>query len=416
MELRPFLAIAFIFCCLPKLLYAEEILVSLQIQPNQRDRFEQIFELFSLETGIHVKSLVATDLAYKEKVPVWLLEGKGTPDVMFWSASKRLYQYAEKDLLLPITELWDEQHYDDQFFPFKAGVTYNGEIYAVPFAHYHWGIFFRKSMLRPYGGVPDDWKSFLAIMSRMKEDGVIPIGIGTKQNWPAAAWFDYLDLRMNGLKFHLDLLNGEISFHDKRVQRVLLEWKKLIDRGFYNSDNKAYNWDEVLPLFYRKRIGFLLLGNFVASKWPTGGGAFEDIVPDIGFMPFPTIDENLPFYENAPTDIFMIPKSTTKVEEAQSFIRFIARADVQTILSEGLGYLPANQNSLVGGGRLMKEGVKLINRASGLSQYFDRDTHPDFDKLATPLLADFINTGDVEDLTIKLESARLEVFGESLEP
>ncbi|MDI9245323.1 ABC transporter substrate-binding protein [Marinobacter sp. CHS3-4] len=407
MEFRALLYIVFLLCCAPTLLYAEGIRVSLQLQPNQRDRFEQIFDQFYVETGIRVTSVVESDLAYKRKVPVWLIEGKDTPDVMFWSASQRLYGYAGRGLILPITEVWEAQNYDDQFLHVKPGVTLDGDVYAIPFAYYHWGIFYRKTMVERFGGVPDDWESFLNVLARMKEAGITPIGIGSKQNWPAAAWFDYIDLRINGLEFHLNLLNGKVSFHDERVQRVLNEWKKLIDRDFYNQDHKLHNWDGELPLFYRNKIGFLLLGNFVASRWPTG----DPLVEDIGFMPFPKINEDMPYYENAPTDVFMIPKSTPKVEEAKAFLRFIARADVQSSLNEGLGYLPPNKDGRVGDDRFIQEGARLLRRAEGVAQFFDRDTLPAFDKLATPLMAEFITTGDVEEMTKKLEHARIEVFG-----
>ncbi len=396
-----------LFCLVPSLLPAEEIRVSIQLQPNQRDRFEQVFNQFFIETGIEVTSVVETDLAYKRKVPVWLIEGKDTPDVMFWSASQRLYLYAEKGLILPITDLWEEQNYDEQFPNVKQGVTLNGEVYALPFAYYHWGLFYRKSMVERFGGVPNDWESFIAVLTRMKEAGITPIGIGTRQNWPAAAWFDYINLRTNGLGFHLKLLNGEVSFRNEKVQKVLAEWKILIDNGFYNEDHRIHTWDGVLPLFYRNKIGFLLLGNFVASKWPA-----DDLYPeDIRFMPFPTIDPSVPYYENAPTDVFMIPKSTKKVAEAKAFIRYMARADVQSFLNEGLGYIPPNINAVVGDARFIKEGEKVLRRAAGLAQYFDRDTHPDFDKLATPLLAKYISTGNIDELTSDLENARKKVFG-----
>lgn len=407
MKFRVLLYLVFFLCCAPTLLYAENIRVSLQIQPNQRDRFEHMFHQFHIETGIKVTSLVENDLAYKRKVPIWLIDGKGTPDVMFWSASQRLFGYAEKGLILPITQLWEEHNYDEQFSHVKPGVTFNGEVYAIPFAYYHWGIFFRKSMVERFGGVPTDWESFLAVLTRMKEAGITPIGIGSKQNWPAAAWFDYIDLRTNGLEFHLNLLSGKISFHDERVQTVLREWKKLIDGHFYNQDHQLHNWDGVLPLFYRNKIGFLLLGNFVASKWPTG----EPLFADIHFMPFPRINKNMPYYEDAPTDVFMIPKNTTKVAEAKAFIQFIARADVQSFLNEGLGYLPPNKDGVVSEDRFIKAGAQLMSQAEGLAQYFDRDTHPDFDKLATPVLAEYISTGNIEEITNKLEHARMKVFG-----
>ncbi|WP_191964450.1 ABC transporter substrate-binding protein [Marinobacter confluentis] len=405
MALSALLCIVFFLGFAPMLLHADNIRISLQLQPNQRDQFELIFNQFYLETGIKVTSLVEPDLAYKRKVPVWLLND--TPDVMFWSASQRLYRFAEQGLILPITDLWNEQNYDEQFSHVKRGVTFKGDVYAIPFAYYHWGIFFRKTMVEKFGGEPEDWESFLAMLARMKESGITPIGIGSRQKWPAAAWFDYINLRMNGLDFHLDLLTGNVSFYDEKVRNVLTEWKKLVDRDFYNQDHELYNWDEVLPFFYRDRVGFLLLGNFVASKWPNGDPLFEDI----GFMPFPRINKNMPFFENAPTDVFMIPRNATNVEEAKAFIRFIARADVQSSLNAGLGYLPPNKDGIVGASPLIREGEKLLSRAEGLAQFFDRDTLPDFDRLATPLMAEFITTGDIEEITEKLEHARIKVFG-----
>ncbi len=397
----------FIFlCCNPTLLFAEEIRVSVQLQPNQRGKFERIFHQFYKETGIEVKSVVETDLGYKQKLPVWLLEGKDTPDVMYWCSSQRLYYYADKGLILPITKLWEKENFDKYFSHVQRGVTYKGEVYAVPFAYYHWGIFYRKSMIERFGGVPDNWESFLALLNRMKQAGISPIGLGSKEHWPAVAWFDYINLRINGLEFHLALLSGEISFYDQRVQKVLFEWKKLIDGQFYNKSNDLLTWDGVLPLFYRNEIGFLLLGNFVSSKWP----ADESIVQDIGFMPFPKIDEQIPRYENAPTDVFFIPKNTQKVEAAKAFIRFIARADVQSNLNNELGYIPPNKESTVGKDRFIQAGQRMLSQADGIAQYFDRDTPPEFDKLATPLLSEFINTGNIKELTEKLENARLQVF------
>lgn len=404
--------IAVLLFFVPILLHAKDISISVQIQPNQRDRFEQLFYQFFRETGIKVVPKFETDLAYKRKVPIWLLEQKNTPDVMFWSASQRLYRYAKEDLILPITNLWNEQNYDQKFPHLKPGVTYDEEVYAVPFAYYHWGIFYRKKLVEEYGGPPQDWKSFISVLNRMKEDGLIPIGLGSKQKWPAAAWFDYINLRTNGLEFHLELLNGKISFQDEKVKSVFNEWKKLVDGQFFNSDHQSLNWDGVLPSFYRNRTGFLLLGNFVASKWPHNEILFRDVYDDIGFMPFPKIDETIPYYENAPTDIFLIPKSSKKPDEAKAFIRFVARADVQSHLNQGLGYLPANVESFIGTEHFVQEGANLFRRAEGLAQFFDRDTVPDFDKLATPLLADFISHGNVDDVMKKLEAARMKVFGQ----
>jgi multiple sugar transport system substrate-binding protein len=387
-------------------MWTEEIRVSVQIQPKQRDAFEQMFRQFEQETGIKVQSVVANDLDYKLKLPEWLIQGKDTPDVVYWCASQRLYEYVRREAVYPITELWEANSFDKQFSHIKRGVTYQGKVYAVPFAYYHWGLFYRKSVIEKFGGLPQDWESFVAICARMKDAGIVPIGIGTKENWPAAAWFDYLNLRINGLGFHLKLLAGEVSFNDQRAQVVFREWKRLIDPGFYNEDSRMYTWEGVLPHFYRENIGFLLMGNFVASKWTT----LESIRNDIGFMPFPTINEHVPSYEEAPTDVFLIPNKAQNIQGAERFLRFIARADVQSSLCEGLGYIPANNSATIGEDLITRAGHQLLVKANDLSQFFDRDTLPAFDKIATPLLAEFLNTGDVLRVTENLEQARLKVF------
>lgn len=391
----------------PGNIYAENLRVSLQIQPGQREKFENIFHLFYQETGIKVTSIVETDLDYKTMMPVWLLEGKDTPDVLYWCSSQRLYFYAEKDLILPITDLWDEQEWDEYFSHLKRGVTYEANVYAVPFAYYHWGLFYRKSVLAELGGVPTDWTSFLDMLKKMKAADITPIGLGAEDHWPALGWFDYINLRMNGLDFHLNLLNGGVSFHDPRAQNVFVELKKLVDQGFFNENLDELKWEEILPLFYRKKIGFMLLGNFVESKWPKT----HSVMDDIGFMPFPKIKEDVPRYENAPTDVFLIPRNTKNIENAKAFLRFITQPRVQSILNEDLGYLPPNKKSAIAEDPFIQAGHRLLTEAEGITQYFDRDTHPDFDKLTTGLITAFLSTGNIEELTEKLEIARMKVFG-----
>ena len=382
---------------------AGEIEIALLLTPKQRSPFAEVFRQFTKETGIKVTTVARTDAEYKEYLPVWLLEGKKTPDVLYWQASQRLFFYVEKEVIQPITHLWNENHFNDNFSHVRDVVTYKGDIYAIPFSYYHWGIFYRKTLVEKYGGLPQTWEAFIAQCEEMKKDGITPIGIGTKNSWPAAAWFDYINLRINGLKFHQQVLTGKISFHDRRLQNVLVEWKKLIDKGFFNKDNRELAWDGVLPKFYRDRVGFILIGNFATSKFP------KRIVNEIGFMPFPRI-KDIPLYEEAPMDVFMIARNTKNLKEAELFIKFMARADVQSRHNKQLGYLPPNKSATVGQDPFIQAGANLLKQAYGISQYFDRDTLPGFDKKAVPLLAEFLNTGDLQEVTEKLEQARKEVF------
>ena len=126
-------------------------------------------------------------------------------------------------------------------------------------------------------------------------------------------------------------------------------------------------------------------------------------------MPFPKI-KDIPLYEEAPMDVFMIARNTKNLEEAELFIKFMARADIQSELNKHLGYLSPNKSATVGQDPFIQAGANLLKQADGISQYFDRETLPGFDKKAVPLLAEFINTGNLQELTEKLEQARKEVF------
>lgn len=391
-------------CCLmATTLCAKEISVGILLTPKQRPSYEILFKEFTAETGIVVRPVLRNDSEYKEDILNWLTTG--IVDVLYWQASQRLFEYSKSNLVQPITRLWNEEGLDENFSHVKSGVTYKGDIYALPMSYYHWGIYYKKSLVKRYGDVPTSWQELITLCFRIQKDGITPFGLGSKGNWPAAAWFDYLNLRINGLEFHRSLLAGNVSFYDSRVQSVFLEWKKLVDNDFFNDDSRALYWDQVLPKFYREKIGFILIGNFVFSRWS------PSIIDDIGFMPFPKI-KAIPQYEEAPMDVFMISKKTKQLEEAEQFIKFMARADIQSKHNQALGYLPPNKSASVSQDPLIQVGSKLLTQAAGLSNYFDRDTTPAFDALATPILAEFISTGDVLGVTNKLEQARLKAFKE----
>ena len=84
-------------------------------------------------------------------------------------------------------------------------VSVDGRQYGVPYQHYQVGLYLRSDVLREAGIAepPRSWDGLLAACERLKTRHVEPIAIGTRDLWPAAAWFDYLDLRENGLAFHM---------------------------------------------------------------------------------------------------------------------------------------------------------------------------------------------------------------------
>ena len=40
----------------------------------------------------------------------------------------------------------------------------------------------------------------------------------------AGGWFDYLNLRINGYQFHMDLTAGKVSYEDPRLDATFAAW------------------------------------------------------------------------------------------------------------------------------------------------------------------------------------------------
>ena len=130
---------------------------------------------------------------------------------------------------------------------------------------------------------------------------------------------------------------------------------------------------------------------------------------EIGFMPFSKI-KDIPLYEEAPMDVFMIDSNTDHLKEAEAFVTYMARADVQSSYNESIGLLPPNKASKIASDPYIEAGASLLGRAKGFSQYFDRDTLPEFEQKAIPVLASFATNGDIETTIEELEKARKLVF------
>ncbi|GAA5213221.1 ABC transporter substrate-binding protein [Corallincola platygyrae] len=399
------LGVLFIFGTVPKAFAQTQptITVAILVTPNQRELYHEIFARFTDETGIGIKVEARTDREYKRKLPVWLYASNDTPDVMLWQASQRLFVHVNNDAILPITDIWQELSLDASLGHVKSGVSIGEEVYGLPISYYHWGLYYRPELIEQYGQPPGTWREFIDIADALRKDGIAPVGLGNKNQWPAAAWFDYLNLRVNGLHFHQQLLAGDVPFTDDRVRQVLVHWKKMVVRGFFNDDHASLSWDQVVPKLYREKVGFVLIGSFVTTKFNAEMGG------DISFLPFPKI-EAIPHYEVAPTEIMMIPKRARHIPQAKMFIRFMARAEVQEQLNNMLGYLPPHRESKPGIDYFTQQGAALLSLAAGVSQYFDRDTVPAFEKKALPIFAQFLKSGDIDRTLKTLEKLRQDVY------
>jgi ABC-type glycerol-3-phosphate transport system substrate-binding protein len=386
---------------------------SYRSDPEVRRVDEMLVEMFNEqnpETPVQLSTINHED--FKQAIRAFLVADPA-PDVMTWFAGNRARFFIDKGLILDISDLWEEEGWNE-LFPkgFRAMSEVDGKAYFVPLEWYWWAMFYRKSLFEEYGVTPPEtWDELLAACDTFNEAGITPITIGTKYRWTAAAWFDYINMRLNGPEFHLNLMLGKESYEDPRVRAVFEKWRELFDHDCFIDDAAAYSWQEGLDPFNQGDAAMYLMGQFILDS------TAEEIQDDVDFFRFPIIDPDMPIGEDAPTDGYFMSVNANNVDGGKKFLAFMGSAEAQSIVVEELGRLAVNPDvdaSLYT--PMQQKGLELIKGADLVVQFYDRDTTPEMADVGMNGMMAFwddpYNDEALDDILAELEAARQEIFAE----
>ena len=292
------------------------------------------------------------------------------PDVTSWYPGNRMAPFVDAGLFQPVDDVWEANDFDEDLAAIKPTMTRDGKIWGVPYTYYQWGIYYRKDVFDLLGLEEfATWDDMLAGCAKMKVNGVTPFTIGTKFLWPGAGVFDYINMRTNGYDVHNDLTAGKIKYTDPRIVQTMDNWETLINECGWVDNHASMSWQDAIAPFANGDAAMYVMGNFSVDAYKNAG--LTDA--QIDFMPFPTIDANVPLAEEAPADAFFIPTNAKNVEDAKKWLAFVARPDVQTEWNATIGQLPINAKASISDDKFIQEGFALLNSATGIAQFFDRD-------------------------------------------
>jgi multiple sugar transport system substrate-binding protein len=310
----------------------------------------------------------------------------GTPeDVFTWFSGHRMRFFADKGLATPIDDVWSAVS-ANYTAGFAASVKGNdGHVYAVPTDYYPWAVFYRKDVWAAKGyTVPTNWDDFVALCDKMKKDGLTPIAFADKDGWPAQGTFDILNLRLNGYDFHVNLLTGQNGqkWTDPKVTAVFKKWSQITK--YYSPAFAGLTWEQGADQLLRKQAGMYLLGLFVSDEFKASGSAAD--VDQLDFFAFPDVGSSYDAEKalDAPIDVYMVSKKSPTLSndsgQAKAFMEFMAKGSTQVLYWKNApGSIPtASDADTSTYPALTKKAVEIVSKAQKITQYFDRDSRPDF--------------------------------------
>ncbi|MBN2305010.1 MAG: carbohydrate ABC transporter substrate-binding protein [Anaerolineae bacterium] len=350
---------------------------------------------------------------FKQAIRAYLT-AEPAPDVLTWFAGNRARFFIDRGLIADISDMWEANGFDDVYAPgFQALATVGDGKFFLPTAYYWWAIYYRPSILAEVGieKTPATWDELLGACDTLSAAGYAPFTIGTKYRWTTAAWFDYINMRVNGPEFHLDLMLMKESYEDPRVKEVFTYWNQLFEHNCFIEDPAAYSWQEALDFMVQGEAAMYLMGGFITDSYP------DELEEDLDFFRFPVINPDVLIGEDAPTDGFFMAANARNLEGGKDFLAFLGSQEVQQMAFDEMGRLPTRTDvDISGAAPATQKGIELIQTADFIVQFYDRDTTPTMADAGMDGFMDFWDDPEsIDTILADLEAERQRILAEGIE-
>lgn len=350
---------------------------------------------------------------FKQAIRAYLT-AQPAPDVLTWFAGERARFFIDRGLIADISDVFEEYGFNEAYAPgFVALATVDGKQYFLPTSYYWWAVYYRPSLFEQAGitEVPETWDDFLAACDTLNAAGITPITIGTRYPWTAAAWFDYLNMRVNGPEFHIDLMLLKESYTDERVKAVFEHWQQLFDHNCFIEDAAAYAWQDAVSPMAEGTAAMYLMGQFIVDSYP------DELEEDLDFFRFPIINPDVPIGEDAPTDGYFLAAGARNLEGGKEFLAYIGSQEIQQKAFDELGRLPTRVDVDVSGASpATQKGIELIQTADYVAQFYDRDTTAPMAEAGLDGFSRFwSDPSSIDQILEDLEAERLRILEETAE-
>jgi len=368
--------------------------------------FESTFAVYKSSGGGDVKVNTVDHNTFQEQINNYL---QGRPDDVFtWFAGYRMRFFAKKGLVGDVSDVWEKIGGGFTDAIKQASTGEDGKQYFVPLYNYPWAVHYRKSVFEANGfQPPTTLDEMVTLGQQMKKKGLAPLAFADKDGWPAMGTFDYLNMRINGYDFHINLMAGKEAWDSQQVATVFDTWKRLLEISQPNSLGRT--WQEAAQTVAQKKAGMYLLGTFVGQQFT---GADKE---DLTFFPFPEVDSSVGTDAvEAPIDGFMMAKRPKNADGAKNLLEFLGSAKAEN------AYLATDSNDVAVHkdadtskyNALQKQASELIANAKSISQFLDRDADPTFaSTVAIPAFQSFIkNPADAASIAKNMEAQKKSIY------
>lgn len=273
------------------------------------------------------------------------------PDLVNMDAGYELDEMIRQNQVADLTELWSQTGLVEQVPASLQRLTErDGKQFYIPFGFGWVGMYYNKQIFADYNlQPPQSWDEFITICETLRANGENPLAISGSEPWTSYAWFEYLNLRLNGPEFHRGLLTGKEHFDDARVRTVLETWKMLFDNGYYIENPQllgglnaiaSLTRNERAKMLTREKAVMVLSDAYNVSQLPA------PFLAELDFFRFPIMDSRWPLVEAVDPFGYVVPVGADHIPQTLAFLTHVSTPAAQAIIAQeglfsGVTYAPA---------------------------------------------------------------------------
>ncbi|CAN7275656.1 ABC transporter substrate-binding protein [Pararhizobium sp. LjRoot238] len=370
----------------------------------QRDVLQRLASEFEKASGVKVTINNMDHEAHKTAIRSYLVVG--APDLCFWFSGNRMKAFVKRDLFDDISDLFERENYKSVLGPAAGAVTVDGKQYGLPLGGLLWGLFYRKDVFAEKGWTaPSTIEDLLSLGEKAKSAGMILVSMGTKEMWPAAGWFDHMNLRINGLDKHIALMDGKMSYTDAALTPVFDKWEELVKADLFSPNHTSSGWEQAAAALAQKKAAMMDLAGFIKYGFP------EHQQDQIAFSPFPEITKGMARYEDFALNSIHVPKNAKNKEGAREFLAYFYQPENLSAFLETESAVPPRSDCPPSKDPLINAAVESLKTVAGSAQYYDRDTDPDMAQEGLKGFQEFMAKPERRDQILEhLEATRKRIF------
>ena len=303
-------------------------------------------EDYNRKSKMHVQSIGLEHESFKSGIKNMLAWGN-PPDIFSYWAGARLQAVVDAGQVASLDGLWEKDGLENEFSPgVVQACRYNGRFYAIPVTQHLVGFFYNKAIFSRLGlQPPRTWSQFLDACERIRQAGVSPIAMGSRELWPAQYWFDFILLRTFGLEYRQELMDGTRSFTDSQVRATFETWAQLLRKGYFHPSYSTWDWADAADAVHRGDAAMTLMGTWVLGYFQSGFN--WRLGDEYGFFEFPAITPGLPDVVSGPIDALVLTPSG-EAHGALDAMSFFAGKEPQQAMCLGAGAFPPNVHAEAG--------------------------------------------------------------------